>query len=321
MNTYLVTGGAGFIGSHLCDTLLKCDKRVICLDSFNDYYSPERKRRNIAAALEHPQFTLLEADIRDDAALDHIFATYRPDRVAHLAAMASVSYSVRHPKMYEEVNVRGTLNVLDAARRNNVRGVVMASTGSIYGRTEKIPFVETDPTDRPLAPYPASKKASEVLAACYHNAYGLQCISVRFFNVYGPRGRPDMTPYMFTDAIANDRPITLYDSGRPRRDWTYVGDIVAGVAAALEADLGYEIINLGRGKPVVMRDFVTIIEQLVGKQATIIDAPLPVSEAPVIYADVSKAQQLLGYSPNISVNDGMAQLWDWYQQEREELKR
>ncbi len=321
MNTYLVTGGAGFIGSHLCDTLLERDQRVICLDNFNDYYSPGRKRRNIAAALEHPQFTLLDADIRDDETLDQIFATYRPDRVAHLAAMASVSYSVRHPKVYEEVNIRGTLNVLDAARRNNVRNVVMASTGSIYGRTDKIPFVETDSTDRPLAPYPASKKASEVLAACYHNAYGLQCISVRFFNVYGPRGRPDMTPYMFTDAIAHGRSITLYDGGRPRRDWTYIGDIVEGVAAALDADLGYEVINLGRGQPVVMRDFVTIIEQLVGKPATIIDAPLPISEAPVIYADVSKAQRLLAYNPRVAVHEGLTRLWNWYQQELEEFKR
>lgn len=315
MNTYLVTGGAGFVGSHLCDTLLARGDRVICVDNFNDFYDPARKRRNITAALANPQFVLIEADIRDDAAIDEIVATHRPVKIAHLAAMANVSYSVRHPKIYQDVNVHGTLNILDAARRNECQGVVVATTSSIYGRTDKIPFVETDPTDLPLAPYPASKKACEVLAAAYFNSYGLPSTCVRFFNVYGPRGRPDMTPYMFTDAIANGRQITLYDGGRPQRDWTYISDIVAGVVAALDADLGYEIMNLGRGEPVAMRDFVTIIEELVNQEAQIKPAPLPISEPSVTFADVSKARQLLGYNPQVSVTEGMARLWDWYKQE------
>jgi len=312
---YLVTGGAGFVGSHLADALLARGDEVICVDNFNDYYSPARKRRNIEGALAQPGYTLVEADLRDDAAIDAVFATHRPDKVAHLAAMGSISYSVRHPKLYEEVNIRGTLNVLDASRRHSARGVGLASTSSIYGRTEKIPFVETDSTDRPLAPYPASKKADEVIAAAYNTSYGLPCICVRFFNVYGPRGRPDMTPYMFTDAIANDRPITLYDQGRPRRDWTFVDDIIAGVAAALDADLSYEIFNLGRGQPVMMRDFVTIIEGLVGKMAQIVDAQLPANEAQVTYADVGKARELLGYNPQVSIEEGLSRFWAWYQAE------
>ncbi len=315
MNTYLVTGGAGFIGSHLCDALLARHDRVICVDNFSDFYDPARKRRNIAAASSSPDFEVIEADIRDDQQLEEIVAAYRPDKIAHIAAMASVAYSVRHPKIYADVNVRGTLNVLEAARQHGCKGLVIASTSSIYGRTEKIPFVETDTTDRPLAPYPASKKAAEVLAAAYFNSYGLSSTCVRFFNVYGPRGRPDMTPYMFTDAIANGRPITLYDGGRPRRDWTYVGDIVAGLVAALEVDLGYEIINLGRGQPVMMRDFVTIIEELVDQEAQIMHAPLPVSEPEVTYADVTRARVLLGYDPQVSVAEGLANLWTWYKQE------
>ena len=312
---YLVTGGAGFVGSHLCEALLARGDEVICLDNFNDYYSPQRKHRNVAAAREHPAFTLISADIREDEAIDAAFAAHRPDKVAHIAAMGSISYSVRHPKLYEEVNIRGTINILDAARRYDTRGVVLASTSSIYGRTDKIPFVETDSTDRPLAPYPASKKADEVIAAAYNTSYGLPCICVRFFNVYGPRGRPDMTPYMFTDAIAHDRPITLYDGGRPRRDWTYIDDIIAGVVAALDADFGYEIFNLGRGQPVVMRDFVTIIERLVGKRAQIVEAPLPPNEALVTYADVGKARRLLGYDPRISIEEGMGRFWRWFQDE------
>jgi UDP-glucuronate 4-epimerase len=312
---YLVTGGAGFVGSHLADALLARGNEVVCVDNFSDYYSPARKRSNIAAALAQPGYTLVEADIRDDAAIDAAFASHRPDKVAHMAAMGSISYSVRHPKLYEEVNIRGTLNVLDSARRHQVQSVVLASTSSIYGRTDKVPFVETDSTDRPLAPYPASKKADEVIAAAYHTSYGLASICVRFFNVYGPRGRPDMTPYMFTDAIANGRPITLYDGGRPRRDWTYIDDIVAGIVAALGADVGYEIFNLGRGQPVVMRDFVTIIERLVGKQAQIVEAPLPANEALVTYADVSKARKLLGYDPQVSIGAGLERFWAWYQAE------
>ncbi len=315
MSTYLVTGGAGFIGSHLCDALLARGDRVICIDNFNDFYDPARKRRNIAAAMASPNFELIAGDIRDDQQLDEVVATYRPDKIAHIAAMASVSYSVHYPKVYADVNVRGTLNVLDAARKNSCKGVVIASTSSIYGRTEKIPFVETDPTDLPLAPYPASKKAAEVLAAAYFNSYGLASTCVRFFNVYGPRGRPDMTPYMFTDAISNGRPITLYDGGQPRRDWTYVADIVAGLVAALETDLGYEILNLGRGQPVLMRDFVTIIEELVDREAQIVHAPLPVSEPTVTYADITKARDLLRYNPQVSVDEGLANLWSWYKEE------
>lgn len=315
MTSYLITGGAGFVGSHVADALLKRGDRVICIDNFNDYYSPERKRRNIAQALDQRGYTLIEADIRDASRIDEIFATHRPDKVAHIAAMGSISYSVQHPRLYGEVNIQGTINVLDAARRNDVKNVVFASTSSIYGRTHKIPFVETDSTDRPLAPYPASKKACEVMAAAFSVSYGLPCSCVRFFNVYGPRGRPDMTPYMFTDAIVNERPITLYDGGAPRRDWTYVDDIVEGVLAALDADLPYEVFNLGRGQPVMMRDFVTIIEQLVGKQAQIIDAPLPPNEAHVTFADISKAQHMLEYEPRVSIADGMARFWEWYQQE------
>ena len=309
----LVTGGAGFIGSHVSERLLKRGDRVVALDNFNDFYSPARKRANAAILAAHPKARLVEADIRDAAALDALFADEHFDSLVHLAAMGNVRYSVKHPALYADVNLNGTATLLETVRKYGVQGFVLASTSSVYGQTNKIPFVETDPTDRPLAPYPATKKACEVLAHAYHNAYGLKCRVLRFFSVYGPRGRPDMMPFHFTHCIARGEPITLFDKGRPQRDWTYIDDTVDGVIAALDADLDYEVFNLGRGQPVVMSEFVRIIESLVGRTATIHDAPLPETEPPITYSDTLKAARLLGYHPAVALDEGLSRFWDWYQ--------
>jgi UDP-glucuronate 4-epimerase len=226
--------------------------------------------------------------------------------------MANVRYSLKHPDLYFDVNLRGTHNLLEAARTHGVEHLVFASTSSVYGRTDQIPFVETDPTDRPLAPYPASKKAGEVLAHAYHVAYGLKCRVLRFFNVYGPRGRPDMMPYHFTRSILRGEPITVFDQGRPQRDWTYIDDTVNGVVAALDADFEYEVFNLGRGQPVVLNDFIHIIEELTRREAIVQPAPLPDTEPLITYADSSKAARLLDYSPRVSIADGLAQFYEWY---------
>jgi UDP-glucuronate 4-epimerase len=308
----LVTGAAGFIGSHVTQALLARGERVIGLDNLNDYYAPARKRANLAEIGASPAFRFVEGDIRDGAALRALFAAEQPGAIIHLAAMPGIPYSMKNPLLYEDVNTRGTLNLLEMAREFAAGKFVLASTSSIYGDTDKIPFVETDPTDKPLAPYPATKKACEVLAYTYHHLYGLRCAVLRFFNVYGPRGRPDMTPFKFTEAIVNEREFTLYDAGRPRRDWTFVGDIVSGILAAAEADLGYEIFNLGRGEPVTMYDFVAVLEKLIGKPARWKDAPLPPTDLAVTFADASKAQRVLGYSPQVSVEEGLARFWAWY---------
>jgi UDP-glucuronate 4-epimerase len=311
----LVTGGAGFIGSHVVDALLARGDEVLCVDNFNDYYSPQRKRRNLAQAHTSSSFQLFASDIRSLEEMERIFSTEAPQKVAHLAAMAGVRNSVKFPLLYEEVNVRGTLNLLELAAKHGILNFVLASTSSVYGASTRIPFTEEDDAVRPLAPYPATKRACELLVHVYHNLYGLRCTALRLFSVYGPRGRPDMTPYMFTEAISQGREITLFDEGRPRRDWTYVEDVVSGILAALDADLGYEIVNLGNSQPVVMRDFVVLIEQLLGAKAKIVSPPLPPTEPPVTYADISKARRLLGYSPATSVQEGMARFVEWYRQE------
>ncbi len=311
--TTLITGGAGFIGSHLADVLLARGERVICLDNFNDYYDPARKRANIEPCLWQPDYTLIEGDIRDRDLVMRLFGEHQPQRVAHLAAMAGVRYSIERAPLYVDVNVQGTLNLLDAARQNGTENFVFASTSSIYGATDQIPFREDQPADRPLAPYPATKKACEVMGYAYHNLFGLNFTAVRFFTAYGPRVRPDMMAYMVMDRIVHDKEIVLYEGGEMHRDWTYVDDIIKGVAAALDTPLGYEIVNLGRGEPVRLGDFVEIIEELVGKPARLKILDAPASEPPITYANVDKARRLLGYEPHISIRQGLSRTWGWYQ--------
>jgi len=313
--TTLVTGGAGFVGSHLVDALLARGERVICLDSFTSNYSPARKRANVAPHLKQPAYTLIEGDIRDRELVTRIFEEYKPQRVAHLAALAGVRASIEQAALYVEVNIGGTVNLMDAAQQSGTENFVLASTSSVYGKTEQMPFQEDQSTDRPLAPYPATKKACEVMAHAYHNMFGLNTTVLRFFNVYGPRVRPDTMAYMVTDSIIRNEVITIYNEGNLHRDWTYVDDIIQGVVAALDKPLGYDVINIGRGEPVRLGDFVDIIQELVGKPAGIRHAPAPASEPPITYASIEKAQRLFGYQPHTSIREGLARTWEWYQAE------
>jgi UDP-glucuronate 4-epimerase len=312
---YLVTGGAGFIGSHLADALLARGDEVICVDNFNDYYDPARKRRNIAGASANPRYTLVESDFRDMATMQQVFATHRPERVAHIGAMAGPRPSVERPTLYEEVNVRGTVNLLELAAKHGVQGFAFASTSSVYGAAPT-PWTEDLATDRPLSPYAATKKAAEVLAYTFHYLYKMPTRVVRFFTVYGPRGRPDMTPYVFVDAMIKNKPITLYNGGEGvYRDWTYVDDIVAGVVAALDSDLPFEIFNLGNSSPVQLRDFIATLERVTDLEARIDSKPLPAADPPITYANVDKARRLLGFDPKTPVEQGLERFWAWYQAE------
>jgi UDP-glucuronate 4-epimerase len=311
----LVTGAAGFIGSHVAEALLARGDTVAGLDNFNDYYDPARKRANVAPLAPNPRFTLREADVRDAEAMGRICAAGGFDAVIHLAAMANVRYSIERAPLYTDVNVRGTVNTLEAARQAGVPHFVFASTSSVYGHTEQVPFREEQPVGRPLAPYPATKIAGEAMGHAYHNLFGISFTAVRFFSVYGPRGRPDMMPFIITDCIVHDREFALYDAGEMYRDWTYVADIASGVLAAVDRPLGYQVINLGRGEPVRMADFVELVEELVRKSARMTTPPAPPSEPTILHADISKARDLLGYDPITSVAEGMHRFWEWYRAE------
>ncbi|XAL98113.1 GDP-mannose 4,6-dehydratase [Phycisphaeraceae bacterium D3-23] len=311
-NPILVTGVAGLVGSHLAETLLARGDSVVGIDNFNDYYSVEQKRDNVAGFKDHERFTLYETDIRDTEAVNTIFDTERPAAVAHLAAMANVRYSIGRAPLYTQVNIVGSVNLLEAAKQCGTGNFVFASTSSIYGKTDNLPFTEDDPCNAPLSAYPASKKAIELMGYTYHNLHQLDFTAVRFFSVYGPRARPDMMPFMVADRIARGDTITLFDAGQMKRDWTYVDDIVDGVVLALDKPLGYEQINLGRGEPVLMADFVELLEDIIGKKAILETPPAPASEPAITFANIDKARRLLGYDPKMPVREGLEQLWAWY---------
>jgi UDP-glucuronate 4-epimerase len=311
----LVTGSAGFIGSHTVEQLLARGNSVVGLDNLNDYYDPARKRKNVeevkASAPDPSRYEFIQGDIRDRSLVRNLLQTGF-DAVVHLAAMAGVRVSVDDPWLYYDVNLGGTLNLLDAAREFGKPNFVFASTSSAYGATTTVPFVETDPCDRPLAPYPASKRSAELLGFSYHHLHGIDFTALRFFTVYGPRGRPDMMAYKVFDSMRLGNEVPLYNGGQMRRDWTYVSDIAAGIVAASERRLGYEIINIGRGEPVLLADFVTSLEALAGHKARLVSSPMMAADVAYTYADISKARRLLGYEPTVTVHEGVRRFYEWY---------
>jgi UDP-glucuronate 4-epimerase len=317
MKKILLTGAAGFIGSNTATALLRRGDTVVGVDNLNDYYDPARKQANLeevrAAAPDSDKFIFHRADIRDQEAMDGLFAEHGFDAIIHLAAMAGVRASIEDPKLYLDVNLGGTLTLLEAAQRHGQPLFVFASTSSVYGRTEVIPFIETDCADRPLAPYPASKRAAELLGHSYFHIFGQNFTALRFFTVYGRRGRPDMMAYLVLDNIFNGKEVPLYNNGQMHRDWTYVDDIVQGLLAAADRPLGYEVINLGRGKPTLLADFVQLIEEQAGKTSKLVSKPMPAADMEYTYANVDRAKDLLDYAPTITVEQGVREFWLWYQ--------
>lgn len=307
--TTLITGGAGFIGSHLAARMLQENKSVVLLDNFDDYYSPDAKRARVKALGDVP---LAEVDIRNDDAVLKVFQTYRIERVVHLAAMSAVRYSVGKAPLYTAVNTMGSVHLMDAAAKHDIEVFVMASTSSIYGQTKTVPFKEDDAADKPLAPYPASKRAAELFAHSFHNLYGLNVNVLRFFNVYGPDGRPDMMPIRALKSILHGEPIHMWDAGELERDWTYVDDTVAGIMSAMHRPLGFQQINLGYGQPIAFKSFVTIYEQLIGKEAVKIIEDAPPTEPKITYCDNSRARELLDFQPKIGIEEGLQHVWEWY---------
>ncbi len=311
----LVTGAAGFIGSNLAEKLVKRGDEVVGFDNFNDYYDPTKKRANEVRLNQYPNFRMVEADIRDRECVLKLFEAEQFDAVAHLAALAGVRNAIKYPELYIQVDYNGTQNLMDGARLNDVGNFVFASTSSVYGDTKQIPFVETDPCDRPLQPYAAAKRAAEILGFTYHHLYGMNFTATRFFTVYGPNGRPDMMAYLVADSITKGREIPLYEGGQMWRDWTYIEDITDGVVLALDKPLGYEIINLGRGEPTLLKDFVEMLERLAGEKGNFVEMPKISADVVNTYSDTTKANELLNYHPSVSVEEGVTAFWNWYKEQ------
>jgi UDP-glucuronate 4-epimerase len=307
----VVTGAAGFIGSHLTDRLLADGASVLGIDSFDGFYDPAAKRSNIAAASQQERFTLVEGDIRDPGVLAH--ALVGADTVVHLAALAGVRRSLRIPAQYQDVNVTGTTRLLEACREAGIQRVVFASSSSVYGNNRKVPFAEDDRVDHPISAYAASKKAGELICHTYHGLYGMDITCLRFFTVYGPRQRPDLAIHKFARLITAGEPIPFFGDGSMERDHTYIDDIIAGVRAAIDTcpGSGYRIINLGSDRPVRLDDLVRAIEQALGKQATLDRRPAPACEVTRTWADLTRARASLGYAPRTSLADGLAAFVNW----------
>jgi UDP-glucuronate 4-epimerase len=312
----LVTGAAGFIGSHLTERLATEGRKVVCLDDFNDYYSPAIKRDNLSAALKRPNVRLYEGDIRDADLCQQVFQRESIADVVHLAARAGVRPSLQDPLLYEDVNCRGTLNLLELARRHRVRKFVFGSSSSVYGNSQRIPFSEDDPVDGPISPYAATKRAGELFCSTYHHLYGLPIVCLRFFTVYGPRQRPDMAIHKFTRSIDEGRAVEMYGDGTTKRDYTFYSDILDGVVAALDATMGFEIINLGDSRVVELRHLIALIERALGKPAQILPLPEQPGDVTITYADIRKAHRLLGYQPKFPIEQGIARFVQWYREVR-----
>jgi UDP-glucuronate 4-epimerase len=312
---YLVTGGAGFIGSHVCDALLALGARVVCVDNFDGYYSRAEKERQIAACRLAERFVLIEADIRDVAAMENALHAFQPDAVIHLAARAGVRPSIEDPLTYEDVNVRGTVNLLEAVRRNGIRNLVFASSSSVYGNRTDAPFREEDNTDLPLSPYGATKKAGETLCYTYHHLYGLTISCLRFFTVYGPRQRPDLAIRKFVTKALKNEPLPLYGDGSSRRDYTHIRDILSGILGAIrwgeDGEPRYGIFNLGSSTPIMLRELVERIESAVARPLQREFLPPQPGDVLQTYANTDKAERELGYRQAVKFDDGLKEFVGW----------
>ena len=314
----LVTGAAGFIGRACAQALLGAGHQVVAVDNLNDYYPVSLKHARLATLKNQPDFQFYPQDVADWPALNTLFAQTRPDAVIHLAAQAGVRYSIENPHTYAQSNLIGMTNILEACRHYPVQHLVYASSSSVYGKNAKVPFSEDDRTDHPVSFYAASKKANEVMAASYSHLYQLPATGLRFFTVYGPWGRPDMAPWLFTEAILRGEPIKVFNHGRLQRDFTYIDDIVEGVLRVLarppQGELPHALYNIGNHQPVELMQFIATIEQALGREAEKIYLPMQDGDVPVTYADTRRLREAVGFSPDTALADGMRRFVEWYRE-------
>ena len=312
-STVLITGVAGFIGSHLCERLLDEGMSVVGIDNFDDFYDPQIKRDNISNSLKNKHFWLIEADIRDRSAMDK--AVRGVEIIVHLAAKAGVRPSIAEPLLYSDVNINGTMALLEAANKHNIGKFIFASSSSVYGNNEKVPFSEDDNVDFPISPYAATKKACELICHTYHHLYRIDLTCLRFFTVYGPRQRPDLAIHKFAKLIEQNKPIPVYGDGSMMRDFTYIDDIIDGIIAAMNKCKGYNIYNLGESQPVTVNDLIGAIEKALGKTAIREFLPLQPGDVNRTFADITKAARELEFHPSTPIPDGLAKFVAWLRKE------
>jgi UDP-glucuronate 4-epimerase len=312
---FLVTGGAGFIGSHVCEQLLHEGHSVWTFDDLNSFYAPDLKRRNLRniQSLAKP-FEFIQGDLVDRSAVEELFAATKFDQVIHLAARAGVRPSLEEPALYQRVNVEGTVNILEAARLHGVKKLIIASSSSVYGVNSKVPFAESDPIFSAISPYAASKLACEALGHVYHHVYGFDIVMLRFFTVYGPRQRTDLAIRKFATLIRAGKPIPVFGDGSTARDYTYITDILAGIMACTQKEFGYEIFNLGESETVKLSRLIELLEDVLGKKAILDRKPPQPGDVPLTCADVSKARQKLGYNPTVKIDRGIPLFVNWLNQ-------
>jgi len=313
--TILVTGGAGFIGSNLVERLVKKGYFVICLDNFNNYYDPELKEKNISGVIDNPNFKLIRGDILEIPLLNTIFSGTQhpiPSKVVHLAAMAGVRSSIANPGIYVDVDVKGTVNLLEIAKKYNVEQFIFASSSSVYGLNEKTPFSEDDPVELQISPYATAKRAAEIFCKTYNNLYRIPVTILRLFSVYGERQRPDMAIRKFTKLIMEDQPITMFGDGESERDYTYISDCIDCILSAVIKPLDFEIINVGSGRTIRLKKLIVVLEEVMRKKARIKQLDMHPGEVPTTHADTSKAKKLLNYTPKITIEEGIRKFFEWY---------
>ena len=310
---FLVTGGAGFIGSHVCERLLGMGHSVWTFDDLNPFYDPAIKQRALAMlqALGKP-FTFVHGDLTDRAALDALFRSVKFDQVIHLAARAGVRPSLQEPALYQRVNVDGTVNLLEAARATGVMKVTIASSSSVYGVNAKVPFSEVDPIFSAISPYAASKLACEALGHVYHHVYGMDIAMLRFFTVYGPRQRPDLAIHKFAQLITQGKPIPVFGDGSTARDYTYVSDTVDGILACTQKEFGFEVFNLGESQTVKLSHLIELLEHSLGKKAVLDRQPPQPGDVPITFANIAKARAQLGYNPQVKIEEGIPKFVEWF---------
>jgi len=313
-----ITGGAGFIGSHLCEKLIDLGFKIICIDNFDDFYSPDIKEDNILKIASNNNFKLYRLDICDLNRLEEIFLKNNIEIVIHLAARAGVRPSIKNPLLYGRVNILGTINLLECCRKYNIKKFIFASSSSVYGGNKKIPFLESDNVDHPVSPYAATKKAGELICYTYNNLYGISIFCLRFFTVYGPRQRPEMAIHKFTRQILNGEQVEIYGDGSSSRDYTYIDDIISGVINCIDNIKGFEIINLGNSKTVKLMDLVGLIENITGKKANLKFLDNQPGDVFITYADIRKARKMLKYSPETNINEGLIKFISWYKEKKKE---